>query len=233
MKKKGQCNPGTAFAYIIATIPINVNVRISAPGGKDETVKTVKPFKRYLLVLSTTLLLAFGAPSAMAGLISLTETFDEFGPRNTDQDGFNWQFSGLNKAIGDLTIQMDWTRMDFNGGSEWMDISADGGFLGRIGNSANQSCSNATDPDGNFFSLDCTGSISFTASGSLIDDAMLSLTSVQNLVDSSGGAPGSPFGFISATLTYTAEVPEPSILALMGVGLIGFGFARRFRNRRS
>jgi hypothetical protein len=174
-------------------------------------------------ILISLALLGLSVSSANAVMLN----FDEFGSQGAAQDGFNWQFTGLEQAVGDLTIKFDWTRMDFDSSSEYMDIYADGGLLGRIGNAPPNSCVAA---NGGGFSSDCTGSSSIIAPGSLIDNALLSITATQFGVDSSGGPAGSPYGFIAATLTYEAvsAVPVPAAIWLFGTALIGLvGFGKR------
>jgi hypothetical protein len=62
----------------------------------------MKMFKRIKsALLFCGLVLSMGGGSiAHAGLISLTETFDEFGAAGQSQNGFNWQFAGLAPANG-------------------------------------------------------------------------------------------------------------------------------------
>jgi hypothetical protein len=194
----------------------------------------MKMFKRIKsALLFCGLVLSMGGGSiAHAGLISLTETFDEFGAAGQSQNGFNWQFAGLAPANGMLTITFDWEGMDFDARNEKMEIFADGNSLGFIGDVNSGGSAHATEPDASTFVSDCDGSGIFMAAAALVSNGMLSLTSTPLNVNSSGGlggqSLGSPFGFISANLSYDmASVPEPATLALMGLGLAGLGYRKR------
>lgn len=214
--------------------------------------------KKMIKFFGVIVLSVAGMSTAQAALITLTESFDEYGlafdqlpTAGQLQTGFNWQFSGLAPAVGDLTLEINWERMDFEQENENMDLFADFSLLGNIGNAGQQSCVDAATPSGSLFEADCSGSTSFLASGALIDDSMLSIDALARGVHSSGGSSvggefGSPFGFISITLSYntaedpntgedpstgedptTGEVSEPAVVALFGLGLLGLGFARR------
>jgi hypothetical protein len=171
-----------------------------------------------------------------AGTIDITETFNEFGSRATDQNGFNWTFDGLDEPplFGLASFDVNWERIDFDHGSEYMDIFVEGSLLGRIGTQ------NATCTSTSGFRADCNGSASFNLNiQNFLVDNKLELTSIQSGVDSSGGpANNSAFGFISVNLSYefletpnlSKPVPEPSTLAVFALGLLGFA-SRQFKNK--
>jgi len=164
---------------------------------------------------------------ANAGLISASDTYNEFGSLSTSQNGFTWQFSNLPPAASDLTFLFSWERMDFSAG-EYMDIFLEGTLLGRIGGGTSTSCLAA---NGGSFNSDCFGTINFeTPSLNYLDDGVLNLVANQTGVNSSGGVhTDSPYGFVSARVSYNA-VPEPSTLAIFALGIMGLA-ARRFKKQ--
>jgi hypothetical protein len=196
-----------------------------------KTMKTIKSLSTIALLIAG----SFLATSANA-LVIQTQTFNEFGSTATDQNGFHWDFTALSPITTgtDISLTMDWERMDFSGG-EGMEIFAEGTYLGDIGFGSSTSSVTATNAEGGLFNSDADGSFSFNIdsllSASLLSDGMLSLTAIQSGVDSSGGAPGSPYGFVNATISY-APVPEPSTIAMFGAAFLMLGFVG-YRNRKS
>jgi hypothetical protein len=178
--------------------------------------------KKLILILALSPLLMF-INKAEAALISVSDTYFEFGITGTDQNGFVWNFSNLLPTTGPVTFNVFWERMDLDSSDEVMSIFAEGTLVGSI-----QGGTCGSTPNGAFFG-DCSGSATFVTSlGALLSDSILSLTSTQTDVDSSGGPQNnSTFGFVRVNVSYES-VPEPSTLAILALGMIGLG-ARRFK----
>lgn len=190
---------------------------------------------------------------ANAGIITSSQTFNEYGGRNTDQNDFSWLFSDLSPEIDKINLKFSWEGMDFTDNEkykdeprEYLDIYAGSTKIGLIGDFADMTyCVEAHPGTTNSWESDCSGSKEF-----LLDDSELWSTSALNLwahnvnegsflgVQSNGVFTDLyPQGFITASISYEAvaessakAVSEPSTLAIFALGMVGL-VSRRFKKK--
>lgn len=150
-------------------------------------------------------------------------------------DDFVWDFSGLPGGTGTASLTLNYENLDTNSTdplNEYLDVLVDGVLIGDTA-SIVQTCVGGVEVTlGVTFASDCDGSMSFSFDTALIADGALKVVvtdanpqnPVNALIDRTSGP-----GFAEITIEYLEDgtVPAPATLALLGLGLAGFGYSRR------
>lgn len=182
--------------------------------------------------------------TANAGLITVSELVNQ----TTDGQNFTFSFNINDYFAGTSSTLQLIAQGDFNdgaGSNESISIFIEGVSFGNFGHNSVQAYNvvNYTSGVDNFnayeFSLDFL--LNAATTGSMLQDNILDIvidfgagvrpacgwSGTDNCIENSGVA---PFAAVNYTYSNSAEVPEPTTLALFGLAVLGFA-ARRSKQK--
>ena len=166
----------------------------------------------------------FVAGAANAALIT-------FGPTSATGTAPSITFNNVvtpTTITGDATVTLN-LMGDFDNDNEYVDVQFDSFSLGRVfDNDISNDIFDFAFDEGNQSASILTGTATISESifASLIADGFLNLSFDTSLRVNCCG----PVKHLSGSIAFT--VPEPGSIALLGLGLVGFGFSRK-RNIQS
>jgi hypothetical protein len=190
-----------------------------------------KNMKRFLQALSGIVLLAFTVTGSAAVIVDLIGDKDGFGIGVTD--GAIFDFNAVTADATDPAFTDVW---QFGAAiyTHTYDLTALGPILSASVEffSGGVLANTRILADGVEIGVLTTGSLGFTNTAHL---DVFDITNFSTLLDNASVLTVEAFALDGWVVDYselsivTAEVPEPSVLSLLGLGLLGFGLARRNR----